>query len=130
STPPSVRACGSAVAWMARAIAALDRAEFEEASSWAQRRFDLADEVTDPDHLVEMIETAHATTSALGRFREARRMAAEHLERSKRLTPHHRVHGISMVVEGDELAGDWDAVLALTPTVEELVTANLDTPCT
>jgi hypothetical protein len=115
---------------MARAIAALGSADFEEAAGWAQRRFDLANEITDPDHIAEMLETAHATASALGRFGEARRMATEHLERSSRLTPHHRVHGISMVVEGEDLAGGWDAILRATPTVEALVADNVDTPCT
>jgi class 3 adenylate cyclase len=116
-------------AWMARAEAAFDRAEFEEACTWAQRRFDLVGEVTDPDHIVEMLETALPATAALGRFREARRMAREHVERSRRLTPHHRVHGISLVVEAEEIAGCWDVIRDHSPTVEQVVAANRDTPC-
>ena len=116
-------------ALMARSETAFERAEFEEAFTWAQRRFDLAAEVTDPDHLVEMLETGMPATAALGRFREARRMAQEHIERSRRLTPHHRVHGISLLVEAEELAGCWDVVRENTQRVEEVVAANLDTPC-
>jgi class 3 adenylate cyclase/tetratricopeptide (TPR) repeat protein len=116
-------------AWMARAEAAFDRAEFEEACMWAQRRFDLVGEITDPDHIVEMLETGLPATAALGRFREARRMAREHVERSRRLTPHHRVHGISLVVEAEELAGCWEAIRDESVTVEEVVAQNLDTPC-
>jgi len=116
-------------AFMARSESAFERAEFEEAFTWAQRRFDLTGEVTDPDHLVEMLETGMPATAALGRLREARRMALEHIERSRRLTPHHRVHGISLFVEAEELAGCWDVVRENTQRVEEEVAANLDTPC-
>src|SRR5439155_26685528 len=61
-------------AWMARSSAAFDRGDFEEAFTWAQRRFDLVDEIGDPDHIVEMLETAGPPVAALGRFREARRL--------------------------------------------------------
>jgi hypothetical protein len=116
-------------AWMARSSAAFDRGDFEEAFTWAQRRFDLVDEIGDPDHIVEMLETAGPPVAALGRFREARRLGWEHVERSKRLTPHHRVHGISLVVEAEELAGCWAAICEVTPAVEQAVEANLATPC-
>jgi class 3 adenylate cyclase len=116
-------------AWMARSSAAFDRGDFEEAFTWAQRRFDLVDEIGDPDHIVEMLETAGPPVAALGRFREARRLGWEHVERSKRLTPHHRVHGISLVVEAEELAGCWAAIREVTPAVEQAVEANLATPC-
>jgi class 3 adenylate cyclase len=116
-------------AWMARSSAAFDHGDFEEACTWAQRRFDLVDEIGDPDHTVEMLETALPAVAALGRFREARRLGWEHVERSKTLTPHHRVHGISLVVEAEELAGTWEAVCEIVPAVEEAVKANLATPC-
>jgi class 3 adenylate cyclase/tetratricopeptide (TPR) repeat protein len=117
-------------AWMARAAAAFNRGDFEQAFTWAQRRFDLLDEISDPDHVTEMIETAMPTTAALGRFREARRLSWEHVDRSKRLTPHHRVHGISLVTETEELTGEWETIRALTPDIEEAVENNRATPCT
>ena len=86
-------------------------------------------DVTDPDHLVEMLETALPATAALGRFPEARRMAQEHIERSRRLTPHHRVHAVSLLVEAEEMAGCWDVIRDNTERVEEVVAANRDTPC-
>jgi class 3 adenylate cyclase/tetratricopeptide (TPR) repeat protein len=116
-------------AWMARAVAAFRLGRYDEALTWAQRRFDLLGEITDPDHIVEWLETAVPTTLALTRFREARRLAREHAERSQRLTPHHRVHGVSLIVETDEAAGAWENLLALTPEVVEAVEANLETPC-
>ena len=45
-------------AWMARTAAAFEATRFEESLTWAQRRFDLEDQITDPDHLVEMRENA------------------------------------------------------------------------
>jgi hypothetical protein len=56
-------------------------------------------------------------------------MAQEHVERSKRLTPHHRVHGISLTIEAEELTGSWAAIRDISPRVEEVVNANSATPC-
>src|SRR5262249_12849665 len=116
-------------AWMARAGAAFEHNRFDEAFEWAWRRFELRPQIRDPDHIVEMLETAAPAAAALGRFDEARRLAREHVERSEQLTPHHRAHGIALVVESEELAGEWGTIRTATPEVEELVEANEATPC-
>src|SRR5439155_9505699 len=116
-------------AWMARAEESFSRRRYDEAFDWAQRRFDLLPEIRDPDHVVEMLETAMPASAALGRFDDARRLAWEHVERSQRLTPHHRVHGIALVVEAEELAGGWETIRRVTPDVEQAVEANEATPC-
>src|SRR5262249_24608054 len=115
--------------WMERAETAFEQGEFDEADTWARRRFDLADEIADPDHLVEMLETAMPIAAALGRFEDARSLAREHVARSERLTPHHRVHAISLVVEAEELAGGWESIREVRPEVERVVEANRATPC-
>jgi len=69
------------------------------------------------------------TAAALGRFADARRLAREHLERSQRLTAHHRVHSVALVDEAEELAGRWQTIRAFTPEVEQAVEANEATPC-
>ena len=116
-------------AWAARAAVAFDERRFGEAAMWAERRFDLLPDVTDPDHIVEIYEEAIPPVTALGRLREARRLAGMHLERSSMLTPHHHVHGMGLTLEVAEAAGDWDAVRALTDRVRETVAANETTPC-
>ena len=65
----------------------------------------------------------------MGRFGEARRLAEEHDRVAAPLSSHHRVHGVAVLLEADELAARWDAIAALTPRAEQDVEANLDTPC-
>jgi class 3 adenylate cyclase len=116
-------------AWMARAVAAFQATRFEESLTWAQRRFDLEAEITDPDHLVEMRETAAPTAAAIGRLREARRLAEEHTERTHHLSPHHRMHSVALRAESHELEGNWQGIRSLQAEIEQAVAANRDTPC-
>jgi class 3 adenylate cyclase len=116
-------------AWAARAAVAFDERQFAEAATWAERRFDLLPDVTDPDHIVEIYEEAIPPVTALGRLREARRLARKHLERSNDLTPHHRVHGVGLTLEVAEAAGDWETVRSMTALVREAAAANEATPC-
>jgi class 3 adenylate cyclase len=116
-------------AWMARTVAAFQATRFDEALTWAQRRFDLEAQITDPDHLVEMRENATPPAAALGRLREARRLADEHAARAKGLSPHHRMHSVALHAENAELAGDWEEIRSLQEEIERAVEANRDTPC-
>jgi class 3 adenylate cyclase len=116
-------------AWMARSAAAFHAGKFPEALTWAQRRFELEPELSDPDHLVELREAAVPPAAALGRFTAARRFADEHVELSRGLSPHHRLHGISLVAEVEEALGRWEAIVALRGPIEEAVADNADTPC-
>ena len=117
-------------AWMARAAAAFSLFRFDEAVAWSGRRLEIVDEIDDPDQQVEVYETAVAVTAGVGRLREARRLAQKHVELSARLTPHHRMHGMAMVVETEENAGCWERLLELVTPVEAAAAANADTPCT
>ena len=116
-------------AWMARAAAAFHAGDFSDALAWAMRRFDLEPALTDPDHLVELRESAVPAACALGRFDDARRFAEEHVELSRGLSPHHRLHGISLVIEIEELLGGWDAIVGLRERIEAAVADNASTPC-
>ena len=51
-----------------------------------ERRFDLVAEISDPDHHVEMRETAVAALGSVGRYQEARQFAAEHEDMSRALS--------------------------------------------
>jgi class 3 adenylate cyclase len=116
-------------AWMSRAVAAFQDARFGDSLDWAQRRFDLESLITDPDHLVEMRESAFPSAAALGHLREARRLATEHAELTRDLSSHHRMHSVALRAEIDELEGNWPAVLAAQLDIEQAVEANRDTPC-
>jgi hypothetical protein len=116
-------------AWAARAYVAFHDGRLDDAVKWALRRFDIEDEISDPDHIVELRETAAPVVVAIGRLQEARRLAAEHVELSRGLSPHHRMHGISLVAEAEELAGNWPGLIELEPRVEQAAADNRDTPC-
>ena len=113
----------------ARSATALSRRSYDEAWTWAQRRFDLMEEIDDPDHVMDVYEGAIPPCIAVGRLKEARRLAAAADELAARLSPHHRVHGVSLRLEVEEVAGGWGEIRALAGRVDEAVAENLDTPC-
>src|SRR2546429_6201203 len=47
------------------------------------------------------------TLVGLSRLAEGRSLAQKHAELSGTLTPHHRVHGVGLALDVEELAGDW-----------------------
>ena len=116
-------------AWAARAAVAFHEGRYEDALNWAQRRFDIVDTISDPDHLVEIRESAVPSVAALARFGEVRRLAREHVELSQHLSPHHRMHGVALLAEAEELAGDWETIRGLEGRIEQAVAENRDTPC-
>jgi tetratricopeptide (TPR) repeat protein len=116
-------------AWEARAQAAFDARLYDEAMTWIERRLELIDQITDPDHLSDLYGEAIPYCAAVGRFREAHRLAERGDDITSRLTPHHRVHGVSFLLEHEELLGSWQRIAALTERAERSVEANLDTPC-
>jgi hypothetical protein len=93
------------------------------------RRFDLLDEVTDPDHIHDMYISSITPAVAIGRIEEARRLAAENDRLVSHLTAHHRVHGIACVMEVEELAGNWERIRELEARIELTVAENRATPC-
>jgi hypothetical protein len=118
-----------AAAFNARSLAAWHEHDFEHALAWARRPFDLLPELHDPEKISEVYEQPIASCAMLGRFPEARRIAAKFDESTQRLSPHHRLHGIAVTSELEELIGDWDGLRALSERVEERVAINLRTPC-
>ena len=113
----------------ARAYVAFHGGQVDEAFNWALRRFDIEDEITDPDHVVEIRETALPVVVSVGRLREARRLAQEHVRLSRELSSHHRMHGISLVAEAEELAGNWPGIIEIEARIERAAADNQDTPC-
>jgi class 3 adenylate cyclase/tetratricopeptide (TPR) repeat protein len=103
--------------------------EFAEALTWSERSLELVDEIDDPDHLADLYENAIPAFCGLGRFDDARRFVERHRAVVEGLTPHHRLHGIAIQLEIDEICGTWDDVLAASERTADLVEENLSTPC-
>jgi hypothetical protein len=66
---------------------------------------------------------------AVGRVGEARRLAGLHRDLSRRLSPHHQLHAVSLSLEIADGLGDWEALAAGTGDVLDAVARNLATPC-
>jgi class 3 adenylate cyclase len=111
------------------AVTAFASNRFDECWSWAEKRLSFLDSVSDPGHRASVLACATLGSLACGRFRDARRFALQHREVTRRLTPHHQLHGIAYLLEVHELAGDWESVRDLRPQTEHAVAANLATPC-
>ncbi|MEX2646849.1 MAG: adenylate/guanylate cyclase domain-containing protein [Gaiellaceae bacterium] len=116
-------------AFEARSASAMFHSRYEDAWGWAQRRFALLEQIDDPDHLMDIQEGAIPTSVATGRLDEARQLGLKAEELAQRLSPHHRVHGVSLRLEVEEVAGGWDTIRSLASSMERAVHANLDTPC-
>ena len=112
-----------------RAVTAFAGNRFEESCSWAERRLDLLDEISDPEHRAKILAGATLGLLGCGHFRDARRLAHLHEEATRQLTPHHQLHGVAYLLEVEELAGNWERIRELGARAENAVAANLATPC-
>jgi class 3 adenylate cyclase len=116
-------------AWGAQAAAAFEEGRFEDAYVLARRRLAVISRVGDPDRVAEILELAIPAVTAVGRIAKGRQLAKRSDELSLRLSPHHRVHAVAQTADVEELAGNWEAIRALTQLVEDRVAANMSTPC-
>jgi class 3 adenylate cyclase len=102
---------------------------YDEAYELARIRLNLIAEISDPDHIVEVHEAAVPAFSAVAQLDEARRLARNAGDLAQKLSPHHQLHGLALQLEVEELAGDWERIVALTAPTQQAVSINLDTPC-
>jgi class 3 adenylate cyclase len=116
-------------AWGARGAVAFGERDFASALTWSQRRLNVKDEISDPDHVADIYERAIPSCCATARFSEARRLAAEHDAVVEPLSNHHRLHGIAVLLEVEEICSGWSRILELRERTEVAVEANLMTPC-
>jgi tetratricopeptide (TPR) repeat protein len=117
------------MAWGACGIVAFARGEFDLGRAWAERRFEVVDELTDPDLRADVYAAPISGCIWSGRFREARRLGVLNDELNTDLTPHHRVHGVAILGEIEELVGEWERVRELQERTEATVSTNTATPC-
>jgi class 3 adenylate cyclase len=112
-----------------RGLTAFAAGDYANALVWQRKRVDLVGEIDDPDHEADIYAGAIPTSIAHGQFEEARRYALAQLDVTGALSPHHRLHGISVLVELEEHLGNWPAVRALQAELEQAVEENVATPC-
>jgi class 3 adenylate cyclase len=110
-------------------LTAFAAGDWDDAAHWACRRVSLIDEIDDPDHQQDIYNGAFAPAVVRGQFDEGRRYSRSGEEITRRLSPHHRLHGVGQSLVLEELLGDWEAASRLQPRVEDAVAANLATPC-
>jgi hypothetical protein len=110
-------------------LTAVAAGDWDDAADWAHRRLSLVDEIDDPDHQQDIYSGAFTPAVARAQFDEARRHSRSGDEITRRLSPHHRLHGIGQSLVLEELLGDWEAATRLQPRVEDAVAANVATPC-
>jgi DNA-binding SARP family transcriptional activator len=102
----------------------------DEGRAFEDRRFALLHRITDPDHLADIHYAPVTGFAWVGDWAEARRLAGEHDRITWNLTAHHRIHGVAVLMELEELIGDWARIRdELAPRAEESILANLETPC-
>jgi len=118
-----------AVASIARSMSFFATIDYNEALRWAEKTWELDDEIRDPDLRVEVCFASIFPSAGRGDFDSARRFAGIHDERNARLSPHHRLHGVAVLLEVEELAGNWDLISTLEQRTQDSVQANLSTPC-
>ena len=104
-----------------RADVALAAADYEEAQRIIVDRLRLLDRIDDPDHRADAYWAALPAYLGSGRFDDARRIARLHDEVTEGLTPHHRLHGVAVLLEVEQLAGTWERIRELTPRAEQAV---------
>jgi hypothetical protein len=124
----SRRRRGVRLRWDACGAVAMAAADYEGAWRWRTRRLKLLNRVTDPDLRTITAETVlrvhrHLPVRPGARGRSPTRRA------DPLPYPHHRLHGTAILVEVDELLGDWQSIRDLKERARETVAANAGTPC-
>ncbi len=116
-------------AWDVRGITEFVSGRYDHGRAFAERRFELLDRISDPDHRADIYSAPISGCIWGARFSEARRLARLHDETTAPLTPHHRLHGVAILAEVEELLGAWERIRELAPRTVEAVAANAATPC-
>jgi hypothetical protein len=106
-----------------------DLGEWGGALEAAEGRTELVPHVADPDRVADGHFVNFHLYVSVGRLAHARAAVALLEETVAGLTPHHRVHGIGARLWLGSAEADWDALRERTQWTEELIEANLATPC-
>jgi hypothetical protein len=116
-------------AYWARSGAAFIELDYPLAYEWATRRFSLVHRLGDPDKVAHVHYYGATAALATGRTDEAVHLARRHDEIASRLSTHHEVHALGVLLFVEEALGHWEEIRGLQPRIERAVAANTGTPC-
>jgi class 3 adenylate cyclase len=122
---PWLRIQALMAAWLRR----IADSRYADALELVRQAYALEADISDPNVRAELREASVTLFTLGGRIDETRRLIAEYDQASERLSPHHRMHGVAMALELEEVTGDWEAIRALIPRTRAAVADNLATPC-
>jgi class 3 adenylate cyclase len=113
----------------AQADVALVSGDVDAGLAWSRRRLTMLGEISDPDHIADAYESAVFCFCGTLHLDEARSSALKHRAVVDRLSAHHRLHGIAVILEVEEHCGGWQRMYELSAEAEAVVDKNLATPC-
>jgi len=116
-------------AYWARSGTAFVIYDYVAAYEWAKRRFTLLDRITDPDKIAHIHYYGATAALAAGKVDEAAMLVRRHDAIASRLSPHHEVHALGVLLMIEEALGHWRAIRQLQPRTERAVSDNGGTPC-
>jgi hypothetical protein len=116
-------------AYWARSGTAFVIYDYATAYEWAKRRFTLLDRLTDPDKVAHIHYYGATAALAAGRVDEADTLVRRHDAIASRLSPHHEVHALGVLLMVEEALGHWEEIRQLQPRTERAVGDNEGTPC-
>jgi hypothetical protein len=116
-------------AYNAVSTACFVSSRYDESRTWAERRLEAVASITDPDLVTDIYSGMIPGLVGAAQFDRAREYADLHSRVAGTLSTHHRMHAIAMVLEVEELAGDWQAIRDLHARTEHAVAQNRLTPC-
>jgi hypothetical protein len=116
-------------AYWARSGAAFITCDYVTAYEWAKRRFTLIDRLTDPDKIAHIHYYGATAALAAGKLEEADTLVRKHDAIASRLSPHHEVHALGVLLMIEEALGRWDEIRQLQARTERAVAENEGTPC-
>ena len=122
---PWLRIQASIAAWLQE----FAEGRYAEALDVALQAYALEADISDPNVKGQLREASTTLFTLCGRPDDTRRLIAEYDQASERLSPHHRMHGVALALEFEEITGDWEAIRALIPRTRAAVADNLATPC-
>jgi class 3 adenylate cyclase/DNA-binding SARP family transcriptional activator len=104
-----------------RADVALATGKYDDAVGIVEQRLETLARIDDPDHRADCYWAAVPAYIGSGRIEDGRRIARLHEEETEGLTSHHRLHGVAVLLEVEQMAGDWERIRALTGRAEQVV---------
>ncbi len=116
-------------AYGARSGASWVVSDFHVAYEWASRSFALIDRLGDPDKVAFVHRFGAPVALAVGRLDEAETLAAEHDVVASRLSAHHEVHAVGVLIMIEEALGHWGEIRRLQVRNERALADNEGTPC-